>query len=81
MPAPDDDRLDHRGGIEGAETRREVAERITAWLEPVLERRCDTQIIVTHGFALTFVICAWMKLPIDGCGFVSSPQVAAASHI
>ncbi|SMC96913.1 histidine phosphatase family protein [Rhizobium sp. RU36D] len=73
VPAPDNDRLDHRGGIEGGETRREVAERIYAWLDPVLQRDCDTQIIVTHGFALTLVICAWMKLPINGCGFASFP--------
>lgn len=73
VPAPDDDRLDHHCGIEGAETRRDVAKRVYPDMDAILARPCETQIVVTHGFALTFVIAAWMKLPIEATGFLSFP--------
>jgi probable phosphoglycerate mutase len=28
-------------------------------------------VVITHGFALTFVIAAWIKMPIDALGYVS----------
>jgi broad specificity phosphatase PhoE len=40
-------------------------------MDALLERDCETQIIVTHGFTQSLVISAWMKVPIDACGFVS----------
>jgi broad specificity phosphatase PhoE len=73
VPAPDDDRLDHKGGIEGAESRRDVANRIYPYVEMILARECPTQIIVTHGFSLSLVIAAWMKVPIESCGFIAFP--------
>jgi len=72
-PAPDDDRLDHHCGIEGAETRRDVATRVFPRVNAIVDRPCATQIIVTHGFTLSLVIAAWMKIPIDACGFMSFP--------
>ncbi|WDZ75169.1 histidine phosphatase family protein [Ensifer adhaerens] len=72
-PAPDDNRLDHDCGIEGAETRRDVALRVFPCVDAIVERPCGTQIIVTHGFTLTLVIAAWMKIPIDATGFLSFP--------
>lgn len=72
-PAPDDNRLDHRGGISGAETRRELADRVFRSVDMIIQRQCSTQIIVTHGFALTFVVAAWIKMPIEACGHVSFP--------
>jgi len=71
IPAPDTDRLDHRGNIEGAESRRDVANRVYPFMDALLGRDCETQIIVTHGFTLSLVIAAWMKVPIDACGFVT----------
>jgi probable phosphoglycerate mutase len=73
IPAPDHNRMDHQVGIEGAETRREAAERIYRIVDEIVSRPDETQIIVTHGFTLTLVICAWMKLPIDAIGFASFP--------
>lgn len=73
VPAPDHNRMDHQVGVDGAETRREAAERIYRIVDEVVARACETQIIVTHGFTLTLVICAWMKLPIDAIGFASFP--------
>lgn len=72
-PAPDDNRMDHRGGIEDAETRRDIASRVYRCVESIVERPCEKQIIVTHGFALTFVIAAWIKMPLDAAGYVSFP--------
>lgn len=71
IPAPDTNRLDHRGNIEGAESRRDVAVRVYPCIDAILGRDCETQVVVTHGFTLSLVIAAWMKLPVDACGFIS----------
>lgn len=73
IPAPDHNRLDHHVGIEGAETRRQAAARVYPCVNDIIERPCNIQIIVTHGFTLSLVIAAWMRLPIDAIGFVSFP--------
>ncbi|WP_320203787.1 histidine phosphatase family protein [Agrobacterium rosae] len=73
IAAPDDNRLDHHCGIEGAETRREIAARVFTRVNAIVDRPCATQIMVTHGFTLSFVIAAWMKIPIDAAGFLSFP--------
>ena len=70
IPAPDTNRLDHRGNIEGAESRRDVADRVYQFMDALTARDCETQIIITHGFTLSLVIAAWMNVPIDHCGFV-----------
>ncbi len=72
-PAPDDNRLDHDCGIEGAETRRDVANRVFPFVDEVVGRPCQKQIIVTHGFTLSMVVAAWMRIPIDAAGFVAFP--------
>ena len=70
IPAPDTNRLDHRGNIEGAESRRDVADRVYPFMDALTGRDCETQIIITHGFTLSLVIAAWMNVPIDACGFI-----------
>lgn len=82
IPAADDNRLDHRGGIADGETRREIAERVYRRLDAIVSRPCETQIIVTHGFALTFVIAGWIKMPIDAAGHVIfSARPASITHL
>ncbi|MDR6955905.1 putative phosphoglycerate mutase [Ancylobacter sp. 3268] len=73
IPAPDNNRLDHDCGIEGAETRRDVAKRVFPFIDEIVGGRCETQIIVTHGFTLSMVVASWMRIPIDAAGFVSFP--------
>ncbi len=73
IPAPDDNRLDHACGISGAETRRDVANRVFPFIDDVVARACERQIIVTHGFTLSMVVAAWMKIPVEAAGFVSFP--------
>jgi probable phosphoglycerate mutase len=63
-------RLDHEIGIRSAETIRAFAERIYRAMEVILASPCSHQIIVTHGFALTFVIASWIKMPLDSAGYM-----------
>ena len=72
VPAPaDGDRMGHHEGIEGSETRGQCAQRVYAAMDEILGRQCEHQIIVTHGFALTFVVAAWIKMPLAALGSVS----------
>lgn len=75
-PKPTDgNRLDHRV-YRGAETRREVAVRITKVLNDIINENPADAVVVTHGFASTFFIMAWMKVPIehmDYCNLSSKP--------
>lgn len=63
-------RMDHRYGLAGAESRRELAERIYQAMERIVASPCAHQIIVTHGFALTFVVAAWIKMPREAADYV-----------
>ncbi|HEY3697496.1 histidine phosphatase family protein [Phenylobacterium sp.] len=64
-------RLDHRGGIEDAETKREVITRVYRAMDMIIESPCPTQIIVTHGYTLTFVVAAWVKMPVEAAGYIN----------
>ncbi|MET7641177.1 histidine phosphatase family protein [Streptomyces sp. NPDC005438] len=65
------DRMGHHEGVPGAETKTVFAQRIYPAVEEILSRPCRRQIVVTHGFALTFVVAAWSKLPIESLGYVN----------
>lgn len=71
IPAPDHDRLDHRGPIPRAETRREVATRVGACICELMTDIGHDHVVITHGYALTFVITTWMQIPVDAVGFAS----------
>ena len=52
--APDsDDRMDHFEGVEGGETRRQLLTRISRAMAEINVSDCRTQVVVTHGLALT----------------------------
>ena len=70
-PPPAGDRMDHHEGIEGAETKRAFATRVYAALDEVLASPCAHQVVITHGFALTFVVAAWIGMPLDAAGHVN----------
>jgi probable phosphoglycerate mutase len=78
LPPPDDNRLDHRGGIDNGETRRELAHRVYRAMDEILARPCTTQIVVTHGFALTFVVAHWIKMPIEAAGHIALRAVSGS---
>lgn len=69
-PAPEDNRLDHLN-IEGGESKREFISRIYRAIDKILADDNANQVIVTHGFALTFVVSRWIGLPIDAAGLVN----------
>jgi len=72
-PLPSDgDRLDHRV-YTGAESRREVAERVGAALGDILEKMAEDTVIVSHGFASTFIVMAWMRVPAEHMGYCNLP--------
>ena len=64
-------RLDHDEGLPGAESRRALATRIYRAMDRILASPCSHQIIVTHGFALTFVVAAWITMPLDAAGYIA----------
>ncbi|WP_194893530.1 histidine phosphatase family protein [Catenulispora pinisilvae] len=70
-PPATGDRMGHYEGMRGGETRGECAQRVYAAMAEILARDCEYQIIVTHGFALTFVVAAWIKMPFAALGSVS----------
>ena len=72
-PVPEHGGLDDSGGIERAETRRDVAVRIYRAMDALQADRADCHIVVTHGFALTFVIAWWIGMPIESLGRVNFP--------
>jgi probable phosphoglycerate mutase len=62
--------LDHDEGVPGAETRRDIAVRVYRAMDQILASPCQYQIVVTHGGALTFVVAAWIKMPIEAAGYI-----------
>jgi probable phosphoglycerate mutase len=83
VPAsPDGERLDHDEGIEGAETRRQLLARVYRAMDEILARPGEHAIIVTHGFALTFVIAAWFGLPVEAAGWIGfRPNAGGITHL
>lgn len=64
-PPADGPRLDHDEGIEGAETKRTMGERVYAVMDEILSQPASHQVVVTHGFASNFVIASWLNIPLD----------------
>ncbi len=62
-------RMDHPI-IKGAETRRDICLRIHRFLDQLLGEDFDEAVLVTHGFATTFIIAAWIGMPLDATGYV-----------
>ena len=71
----DGNQLDHRI-FRNSESRREVGTRIQNSLNQIVSATENCTIIITHGFASTFVIMAWLKVPVenmDYCHFEPLP--------
>ncbi len=63
-------RLDHQFGIAGAETRGDIAKRVYRAMDAILASPAEYQVIITHGFALTFVVAAWIGMPLEAAGLI-----------
>ena len=56
---------------EGAETRHQFASRLYTFMAELEQPHLEHTILVSHGFALTFLIAAWMQLPIEALGYIN----------
>ena len=65
------DRMGHDEGVPGAETKMAFAQRVYSVMDAILESSCAHQVIVTHGFAVTFVLASWIRMPIESLGYVN----------
>lgn len=79
-PYPEDAecRMHHRI-CEGAETRTEFGARLYSFMQDV-DKLTGTHLIVTHGFAITFLVAAFMHVPLNGLGY-ASVQAAAGDLV
>ena len=66
---PSGNRMDHRI-CDGAESRQEIATRISSFVEEIMKDNSDV-VVVTHGFAATFFIAAFQKVDIRSMGFIN----------
>lgn len=75
FPPPENNpaRLDHEYGLAGAETRRNAATPFYRAMEKILASPVDHQIIVTHGFVLTFIVASWIGMPVEAVGLIGIP--------
>ncbi|RKN51208.1 histidine phosphatase family protein [Micromonospora endolithica] len=64
------ERMRHDEGVLGAETKWELAVRAYAALERILRSEVGHQVVVTHGMTATFLLAAWIGMPIDAAGLV-----------
>ncbi|WP_289020342.1 histidine phosphatase family protein [uncultured Ornithinimicrobium sp.] len=63
--------IDHDEGIPGSETKLKFATRIYRAMEAITGRDCEHQVVATHGGALTFVVAAWIRMPIAEAGYAA----------
>ncbi|MEM7077576.1 MAG: histidine phosphatase family protein [Pseudomonadota bacterium] len=74
-PVPSAGRLDYRE-VAGAETWREFAKRVYRAMDRIIDQPHTHSLDVTHGFALSYVIAAWIAMPIPaaaGARFAATP--------
>lgn len=65
------DRMRHDEGVPGAETRWDLAVRVYAAMADILSSSASQQVVVTHGMAATFVLAAWIEMPVEAAGRVA----------
>lgn len=77
----DEERMDFRA-YNGAESRREVGTRVKEALDRALDQSDADLVIVTHGFATTFLIMAWLRVPVEYMGYGNFPsKPGCVSHL
>lgn len=69
-PGPDDDPLTHHDGVEGSETRLEVTTRVYAATARIEAAGHARTVVVGHGGASTYVVTAWLGVPLEHVGRV-----------
>ena len=69
-PPATGERMRHDEGIPDAETKWELAVRAYTALDRILRSKVEHQVVVTHGGTATFLLAAWIGMPIDAAGLV-----------
>lgn len=69
IPPATGERLDHDEGIEGGETKRQWVERVYEAMARIQAERAEHRIIVTHAGTASWVVAAWMRMPVGACAF------------
>ncbi|GAA1567296.1 histidine phosphatase family protein [Kribbella hippodromi] len=79
IPMPEDgDRLGHHDGPAGAETRLALVERLYPALDDILRRPVENQVIVSHGSASSYLIAAWIGMPMRSTDRVFFPLASGS---
>jgi probable phosphoglycerate mutase len=52
--------------------------RSYAAVDEMLAADCAHQVVVTHGFTQTFIVAAWIRMPLESVGYVSFPCTSGA---
>ena len=77
--APEHNRLDHVV-VTGAESKRAFAERVYDCISGLPDS--SDVVVVTHGYALTFVIACWIGMRIEDAAYVNfSATPAGITHL
>lgn len=77
-PATVAERMDHDEGVDGAETKLRWVERTYRAMARIESEPATHRIVVTHGGTASWVIAAWMRLPVDACAWAAF-RVASGS--
>ena len=77
-PPPVGDRMRHHDGVDGSETRWQWASRVYAAMQRILEQPWNQAVVITHGGSLTYVVAAWVGMPLDTAGYIKL-KVSAGS--
>jgi len=64
----DGNRLDYRP-FNNAESRRDVGKRARTFINRLLNKQDNTVIVITHGHFSTFLIMAWLKVPVENMDY------------
>lgn len=65
------ERMRHDEGIPGAETKWDLAVRAYAAMADIVSSPVTRQVVVTHGMAATFLVAAWIEMPLHAAGRVA----------
>jgi probable phosphoglycerate mutase len=82
FPPLDDGRMDHLPGFDGAESRRDIATRVYRAMDQILATGSPNYVIVTHSFALSFLVAAWIRVPIEAAAYIHlKPTSGGITHL
>ncbi|MEQ7125885.1 histidine phosphatase family protein [Actinopolymorpha sp. B11F2] len=71
IPIPEfGERLRHDEGVDGAETRMDLAVRAYAAMGRIQQSTMENQVVVTHGGTATLLLAAWIGMPLEASGRV-----------